>query len=123
MAKSKSLSAETDKKIQNKEKEIQDIDARKQKLVKELRELKERQLRERNDGMGKLLKDNNIDTNQFAQKLQSNPEMLEMILMMMNEQQEQEESVQPVAEPEEQTEQVNAEDYSDSDNDYIDFNS
>lgn len=124
MAKIKSLSAETDKKIQNKEKEIQDIDAKKQKLVKELKELKSTQQRERNDGVGKLLKEKNIDPNQFGMKLQENPDIFEMILMMMNEHQEQEETETDTASGEEQA-VTESEEYAtvcddDADDDFID---
>lgn len=145
----KSLSAETDKKILNKEKEIQKLDEKKQKLRNEITELKKQQLRERNDGFGDLLKKNNIDTNEMAQLLRSNSEALDMIRLFLSEQKpNKQEEVQLDAEAEEDAEQeeqaVTGEEdeaeesyeeetddeetesydsYDDSDDDYIDFNS
>lgn len=126
MAKIQSLSAETDKKIRNKEKEIQDIDAKKQKLRKEIAELKKQQERERNDGFGDLLKKQNIDTNQLAHAFKNNPDVFEMIKMMLAEQnsQELEEAETDTAPEEEQTVTEDAE-YAtvcddDSDDDFID---
>lgn len=132
MAKSTSLSAETDKKILSREKEIQKLDEKKQKLRNEIAELKKQQLRERNDGFGDLLKKNNIDTNQLAQLLRTNPEALDMIQMLIAEQNpNKQEEVRTDTEPEEQviTDEVEesyeeeTDSYDDSDDDFIDFSS